>query len=486
MKRGVARQPKSPRRARSTPAAAPAPPAPRVAVRMYRQGLGDCFLVSFRKAAGGSFHMLIDCGVIVGQVPGRPSIKEVAEHIGKTTGDHLDLLVLTHQHWDHLSGFIDAAGVFKRFQVDQLWLAWTEDPKDRLAAELAEKRRKAEKVLRSVALRFGRSPAGSDGAWAGALDGVLGFMGAAGAGSATEAALKAARGLCPASPRYCRPDDPPLALAGVEDVRVYVLGPPHDAAKIRRYNDSKVDPETYRLSQLAIEAQADFMAAALDTTQQGDDSVSRYPFDGRQRIVRSDPRFAALDKKGFGGAEAWRRIDLDWLRATGGMALALDNATNNTSLALAIELGARGKVLLFPGDAQVGNWLSWHDQTWKDAGGPEVTAADLLARTALYKVGHHCSHNATLRQRGLDLMTSDELVAMVPLDRKTAKKKDWVMPWPALRKGLLAATKGRILQVDDASLPAKRPCPEGTDPSVWKEFQGRVSGDPLYVEIDIP
>ena len=168
-----------------------------------------------------------------------------------------------------------------------------------------------------------------------------------------------------------------------------------------------------------------------------------------------------------------------------GLALALDNATNNTSLAVAIELGPEGKVLLFPADAQVGNWLSWRDQSWKDANGRDVTVDDLLARTVLYKVGHHSSHNATLRQRGLELMTNDDLIAMVPLDKATAIKKKWPMPWPKLRSALLASTKGRMLQVDDKALPDKTVAPAGTNPTLWKRFQGSVSGNELFFEITI-
>ncbi len=102
----------------------------------------------------------------------------------------------------------------------------------------------------------------------------------------------------------------------------------------------------------------------------------------------------------------WRQIESDWLGAAGTLALQLDSDTNNTSLALAIELSPGGKVLLFPGDAQVGNWLSWHALHWTREGEPErsVDAADLLRRTAFYKVGHHASHNATLREKGLELM----------------------------------------------------------------------------------
>jgi hypothetical protein len=50
------------------------------------------------------------------------------------------------------------------------------------------------------------------------------------------------------------------------------------------------------------------------------------------------------------------------LGLAGRLALQLDSDTNNTSLVLAFELGKSGRVLLFPGDAQVGNWLSWHKE----------------------------------------------------------------------------------------------------------------------------
>ena len=90
-------------------------------------------------------------------------------------------------------------------------------------------------------------------------------------------------------------------------------------------------------------------------------------------------------------------------------------------------------MLLFPGDAQVGNWLSWHDCRWpKDAKDDDpnlVTAKRLLERTVLYKVGHHASHNATLREQGLEWMTSPELVAMIPVNEEFARdKKHWDMP----------------------------------------------------------
>ena len=77
-----------------------------------------------------------------------------------------------------------------------------------------------------------------------------------------------------------------------------------------------------------------------------------------------------------------RRIDGDWLGAAGAVALKLDSDTNNTSLVLAFELpGDQRDVMLFAGDAQVGNWLSWSKQDYPAPDGGTVTSDELLART---------------------------------------------------------------------------------------------------------
>lgn len=39
---------------------------------------------------------------------------------------------------------------------------------------------------------------------------------------------------------------------------------------------------------------------------------------------------------------------------------------------------------------------------------------------ALYKAGHHSSHNATLKTGGLELTTNPKLVGFIPLDREAA------------------------------------------------------------------
>jgi hypothetical protein len=85
----------------------------------------------------------------------------------------------------------------------------------------------------------------------------------------------------------------------------------------------------------------------------------------------------------------------------------------------------------------VGNWLSWHKLAWNQ-GGKTITAQDLLGRTVFYKVGHHGSHNATLKARGLELMPNG-MTAFVPVDQVMAGKKGWhAMPLQALLDALRA------------------------------------------------
>jgi hypothetical protein len=58
-----------------------------VRVRMYRQGLGDCFLLTF-DPDGTPVHMLIDCGTLGATTTG-VRMAEVVANIRKTTNDHL-------------------------------------------------------------------------------------------------------------------------------------------------------------------------------------------------------------------------------------------------------------------------------------------------------------------------------------------------------------------------------------------------------------
>ncbi|RUW20250.1 hypothetical protein EOA38_33510, partial [Mesorhizobium sp. M1E.F.Ca.ET.041.01.1.1] len=150
--------------------------------------------------------------------------------------------------------------------------------------------------------------------------------------------------------------------------------------------------------------------------------------------------------------QSWRRIDADWMAIAADLALQLDRGVNNTSLVLAFEFTDTGHVFLFPGDAQIGNWLSWKDLKFQ-VGAATVTTADLLARTVYLKVAHHGSQNATPEKQGLDLITSPDLSAFVPTNKLDALKVHWgEMPYGAILTTLEAKTKGRVIRADDAWL----------------------------------
>jgi beta-lactamase superfamily II metal-dependent hydrolase len=427
--------------------AAPAADAPcRAKVRMYRQGLGDCFLISLKRSKQGpDYKILIDCGVILGTADPGTMMTKVVEDIVATTGGKIDLLLATHEHWDHLSGFIQAADSFKGLSVGEVWLAWTEDPKDALAAELRGERNAALAALQlagnTMRLAGERAVASDDIPRADIVEDMLGFFGAAAGGTTADALAKVKT--MAATVRYCRPADPPVEL-GDPAARVFVLGPPPDAKLIRRTLPSTSSPETYGL---ALDGSGVMPADVQTALADPDDDP---PFGTTRSIPNDIARGMDFFRQYYWGpgedATAWRSIDSEWLDSASDLALALDSATNNTSLVIAIEL-AGGDVLLFVADAQVGNWESWHDLAWQ-VDGNTVTGPNLLARTIFYKVGHHGSHNATLKENGLELMTNLKIAA-IPVNHDMAVKKRWGnMPLPALVDALVSKTGGKVLRID--------------------------------------
>jgi hypothetical protein len=187
---------------------------------------------------------------------------------------------------------------------------------------------------------------------------------------------------------------------------------------------------------------------------------------------------------GFDGEDdqGWRRVETDWLGVAGRFALQLDADTNNACLALAFELSPSGRVLLFPGDAQPAQWRSWAERRWRVGAGPDaraVTAADLLARTAVYKVGHHGSHTGTPREHGLDWMTGRELTALLSVDRAAAKMMDWKMPFPPLDRRLREKTGGRVID-SETGVPAGPST--GVSPQEWTAFIDAIDVQPDWID----
>jgi hypothetical protein len=312
------------------------------------------------------------------------------------------------------------------------------------------------------------------------LSGLLEFYGegfGVAGGHTTAQAMEWVKTRSQASTRYLAPGDGPLPLPGAGNVRAFVLGPPRDDALLRRSRPSRRHSEVYELAANDAANQA-FLAATESGTGRPDAGT---PFEAWFSIDDEASRKHDVLSPGYWQADPWRQIEDDWLKAADQLSLQLDSDTNNTSLALAFELPSR-RVLLFPGDAQVGNWLSWESLKWRvaaETGTRTIGSADLLECTVLYKVGHHGSHNATLREKGLELMTSNELTALIPVRRATAEKKHWKMPFPSLYNRLLERTKGRVLDPDNG-IPANKPAT--TSDAEWRDFVDRTEQSELWID----
>lgn len=525
-----------------------------ISVRMYRKILGDCFLLTHcygRK----TFRALIDCGALQRIGSGKPETQTALEQLPaiiddlhQETGGTLDLVIATHEHYDHLSGFILENERFGRFAIKSVWMAWTEDPRDELATAIREKRSKG---LAALAALAAENPNPAFAAALGAPDAedrvkvirdLLQFYGEVDDWVPPTGAMQLDKKAAPRQPK-----DPPRSCAdvfawlrkkaGAENVRYLspgeqvrfgiddrlvanVLGPPRAKDRLK-HMDPKADREVYLTADDAVRALSRTLGVQVDPPKEGDrtleaalpfsarfqrsiakvegpakeandaaaaaDDAARVATDAKRRAedVTGEAReaaraeaAAALAQRERRAAEARtaaaasdmpamryahascsdRRIDGEWLGSAEALALKIDGDVNNTSLALAIETGS-GDVLLFPADAQVGNWLSWHDQVYPSkpaAPEPQTkTAAHLLERTILYKVGHHGSHNATAQDKGLELMTSPALVAMIPVvdavagEQKTRHNPEgWAMPYDKLYDRLKERTRQRIVKGD--------------------------------------
>lgn len=559
-----------------------------VRIRMYGQGLGDCFLLSFPRTgddADRPVHVVIDCGVVAGTPDDRTRLERIATDIAVTTDKHLDLLVITHEHWDHVSGFLKAKAIWDDIEIDRMWLAWTErDDPDGLPGVLRrilEKHRMALATVADRSIRLGRDDRAETvrslmGFLADSPEPGMSFAAAPTVSDAMEAALELVN---KEDREYLEPGE--VRHVPGTGVRCYVLGPPRSDTRLRQTDPSK-DKETFELAvadsggasgwgdaldvlelaeldeafplQAMEESHSQFNSLAMSilgptlagmdsATLAGLDETDRFrvaaeletyertfPFDRTYRVPLAEAdRAAREDPAGYPALASyvhelnhWRRIDLDWVGPVEELALQADHLTNNTSLVLAFELPAtepkERKILLFVGDAQVGNWLSWGDITgWTGVNGAEpktdkVDINEMLGRVAFYKVGHHGSHNATLKKAVEGMSGDGSLVAYVPVSIPVAHEiKGWTkMPRESLVTALSDRSMGGVLFPDgdigpglegeereakigairyersdeEQDLPEKRKrVKAGPDKPATEVIEGKV---PLWVQVTIP
>lgn len=412
-------------------------------VRMYNQeNLGDCFLLTF-EAGEKETNLLIDFG---SYTDNSKREKVIAAHIQKSIGSKPLYVAVTHQHKDHLSGFISGAAELKKIKIAELWLSFLDNASSdagKKLRKLSEAYWKKNKSLMHLAGKESKN----NNAVALMLEKKKGFDLFAedqSNGAAYTNLLSWAEEV-----KYFEPgkvfDMPGLPK---NTVKVYVLGPPTDYKQLKKMKPGKKEAVHDLAGLLHLDASSTLMLEALTERNAHEKQLSGFPFSKRYGKRAPDKKRAAASLEPealyYNKENDWRRIDHDWMSEMGSLALHMDRLTNNTSLVLAFELVESGKVLLFAGDAQIGNWSSWFDVEFDDAA---VNAEALLKRTVFYKSGHHSSHNATLA-KGLDLMNEKELVIFIPVNQKVSDAQNFLMLKPPMMKGYNRKAKGRVVRSD--------------------------------------
>jgi hypothetical protein len=113
-----------------------------------------------------------------------------------------------------------------------------------------------------------------------------------------------------------------------------------------------------------------------------------------------------------------------------------------------------------------------------------ITVEDLLKNTVLYKVSHHGSYNGTVKDKGLEMMTHPDLVAMIP-EREESYNGILYKP---LIDHLRKRCKGRVIISADVAYPPEelvRKRPPELSAAEWKSFKADLTVEPLYVEYTI-
>lgn len=396
-------------------------------LRTYQIGFGDCFLLSVVYDGGQRRHALIDFGTTQNtKLWSRRDLTEIAADIDRVTGGtpgkrgKLNMVVATHRHKDHISGFAgDSGEVIAELKPDLVVQPWTEDPDVATAAtspdsapdgnhslvralgsmqafaanvqeqwmdllglhrEMKKKvedlsvdylSKKIEEVLRSPKKRLGREMQ------LGLSESNLKELMAVGLTNVSNRAaveslleMGAAGGRKPKYAHFGNKVDVRGVLPGV---KVHVLGPPtvDQSPKVRSQRSTDPDEYWHMRENFWLAHERSHSLAERGDLFPGADHARGVPLAARWAVPKAQ--------------QARSSQLLSIVRA-------LDSALNNTSLILLFEIG--DKKLLFPGDAQIENWQYVLDKAHKDtAEGRRL--ARLLCGVDVYKVGHHGSLNAT-------------------------------------------------------------------------------------------
>jgi beta-lactamase superfamily II metal-dependent hydrolase len=354
-----------------------------LSVTMFNVGFGDCFLVAIPTTAGVR-RILFDCGRHKGGDIANQKMVDAVIAAATDPDDvpRIDLIVATHRHKDHISGFKMKG--WDKVEVREVWMPWTEDPNDPNARGVVEGQvRAAAAALQAFAAT---TPAlrGVEKERQEQMAGVVGLA------LTNEAAMDTLyHGFSGKPERRYLPDrvapQQPLTVPGMPGMRFHVMGPPRAEATMGIMDPPKA--ETFKRFALA------------EAAANGDGGGAAAP-----------PAFAApwiLDKApnallNDSDQEAVRNLASS--ASLTALSAAIDNAINNTSLVIMVEVGSA--FLLFCADAQWGNWQTiLAEPHW----------CDMIGKTTFLKVGHHASHNASPVTL-IDKLLPNGIPAMISVD----------------------------------------------------------------------
>jgi hypothetical protein len=358
-----------------------------VRIRSYNVGFGDCFLLTFGyDGRAKPRNVLIDFGSTKQSKTGPPGeMLEIAEKIAEDCGGKLQMVVATHRHADHISGFAGKPGeVIAKLEPDLVVQPWTEDPAlapdarapagaaaganhaRAVVSRLSEMQALAEAALAEVPkLR-------ASGAISKAVADQIHFLGETNLKNAESVRNLMKMGKQNAYVSF----GTRLALAKLlPGVRADVLGPPTLEQSSAISHQVATSDEFWHL-------------AAGGSGGDGAGGAEIFPAAARARRIPQEAR--------------WVIPQVDKLRGEETLAIvrSLDGVLNNTSVILLFEIG--DSRLVFPGDAQLENW----SYALHECDGAEAIRKR-LADARFYKVGHHGSLNATPKSLWNDFKKRD-------------------------------------------------------------------------------
>lgn len=330
--------------------------ADKLLIRLFDVGLGDCIYCRIPKAheSGRDFHILIDCGTLSSTELLSDAIEHLKTLLPKIDGKfRVDLLVVSHEHKDHMTGF--GMDLWDELSFGAIWMS--------AAMDLNHPEAKRSKKLHAFAA----------GAMAEALrlNLALGpdLMELANAMALNAGAMTNLRETLPKKSRikptyvHAKSSKKDLELPLKKSTSISVLGPERDIDFY--YLGKEGDPKLRRLLGLidtGLPQVSEAVPEAVATPTNLDPADFRQL---RSRMLSTALAFADLDGK----------------------------VCNNTSVVLLIEW--KGKRLLFVGDAE------W-DGAYKEGKGNcawnvmwNLRKKQLDGPLAFYKIGHHGSVNAT-------------------------------------------------------------------------------------------